>query len=170
MVSADVSLMAHLMRRAAFGAPAAELEVLAEKGYDAVVDDLLHPERFERPTEDLFERYHFDMAHFRSSLMTSARWMYRMINSPRPLEEKMALMWHGVFATATSKVSINVWMVDQIEMFRDRGLGNFRDLLVHLSRDPAMIYWLDNQTNHADAPNENYGRELLELFSMGVGN
>ena len=169
-MSEDVALLGHLMRRAAFGAPAAELELLAERGYDAVVDDLLHPERFERPVEDLFERYHFDMVHFRSGEMTAARWFYRMVNSQRPLEEKVALMWHGIFATGGAKVTINTWMAAQIDMFRDCGLGSFRDLLVNLSRDPAMIYWLDNQTNHADAPNENYGRELLELFSMGVGN
>ena len=80
------------------------------------------------------------------------------------------MLWHGIFATGGAKVTINTWMSAQIDMFRDYGLGNFRELLVQLSRDPAMIYWLDNQTNHADAPNENYGRELLELFSMGVGN
>ena len=169
-MSDDVALMGHLMRRAAFGASAAELEALAKRGYEAVVDDLLHPERFERPVEDLFERYHFDMVHFRSGEMTAARWFYRMVNSLRPLEEKAALMWHGIFATGSAKVTINTWMASQIDMFRDYGLGNFRDLLVNLSRDPAMIYWLDNHTNHADAPNENYGRELLELFSMGVGN
>ena len=69
----DVALMGHLMRRAAFGAPAAELEALAERGYEAVVDDLLHPERFERLEEDLFDRYHWDMVHYRSGEMTSAR-------------------------------------------------------------------------------------------------
>ena len=166
----DVALMGHLMRRAAFGAPAAELEALAERGYDAVVDDLLHPERFDRLEEDLFDRYHWDMVHFRSGEMTAARWFYRMVNSSRPLEEKTALLWHGIFATGGAKVTINTWMSAQIDMFRDYGLGSFRELLVNLSRDPAMIYWLDNQTNHSDAPNENYGRELLELFSMGVGN
>ena len=93
-----------------------------------------------------------------------------MVNSSRPLEEKTALLWHGIFATGGAKVTINTWMSAQIDMFRDYGLGSFRELLVNLSRDPAMIYWLDNQTNHSDAPNENYGRELLELFSMGVGN
>ncbi len=166
----ETDLIGHLMRRAAFGAPAEELESLAERGYDAVVDDLLHPERFERPQEDLFERYNWDMVHFRAQNMTAARWFYRMANSPRVLEEKIALMWHGIFATGSTKVTINTWMAEQIDMFRDYGLGSFRELLVRLAADPAMIYWLDNQTNHAEAPNENFGRELLELFSMGVGN
>ena len=166
----DIALIGHLMRRAAFGASATELEALAERGYDAVVDDLLHPERFDRAEEDLFDRYNWDMVHFRAPDMTAARWFYRMVNTQRPLEEKIALMWHGIFASGSAKVTINTWMAAQIDMFRDFGLGNFRELLAKLSRDPAMIYWLDNQTNHADAPNENYGRELLELFSMGVGN
>lgn len=169
-MSTSVDLIAHLMRRAAFGGTAEELESLAEKGYDSVVDELLHPERFERPAEDLFDRYHWDMVHFRGGEQTNARWFYRMTNSPRILEEKVALMWHGIFATGAVKVTINTWMAKQIDMFRDNGLGNFSVLLKNLASDPAMIYWLDNQTNHADAPNENWGRELLELFSMGVGN
>jgi uncharacterized protein (DUF1800 family) len=79
-------------------------------------------------------------------------------------------MWHNRFATAASKVNNARMMGAHLEMLRDYGLGNFRTLLQHLSRSPAMIWWLDQQTNHADAVNENYGRELLELFSMGRGN
>ena len=82
----------------------------------------------------------------------------------------MALFWHSVFATGFAKVVQGKVMSDQIEMFRDYGMGNFKSLLVELSRDPAMIFWLDNNDNYSGAVNENYGRELLELFSMGVGN
>ena len=82
----------------------------------------------------------------------------------------MALFWHHVFATGNSKIDNPTEIVRQIEMFRRRGMGNYRDLLVELAKDPAMIYWLDNIENHKDAPNENWGRELLELFSMGQGN
>ena len=74
-----------------------------------------------------------------------------------------------MFATGLDKVETANTMHDQVVMFRRHGLGSFRDLLVHLARDPAMIYWLDNQDNHKRAPNENWGRELLELFSLGVG-
>ena len=82
----------------------------------------------------------------------------------------MALFWHGLFATAGVKVVWSPVMTQQIETFRKHGLGNFRTILVELSKDPAMSFWLDNCQSHRDAPNENYGRELLELFAMGVGN
>ena len=92
-----------------------------------------------------------------------------MINTKRPLEEKMALFWHGVLCTGYAKVDNARQVGIQIDMFRRRGLGNFRDLLIELSQDPAMVYFLDNVDNHKNSINENYGRELLELFSMGVG-
>ena len=165
-----VALMGHLMRRAAFGAPAGQLETLAARGYEAVVDDLLHPERFPPLEEDLLERFHTEHSDDESTGWTATRWIFQMINSPRPLEYKMALFWHGLFATAVSKVTNNPMMRDQFELFRDHGLANFRTILQKLARDPAMIYWLDQQQNHATAVNENWGRELLELFSMGRGN
>jgi uncharacterized protein (DUF1800 family) len=168
--STDVSLIGHLMRRAAFGAPASELERLAQQGYETVVDDLLHPERHPRLEEDLLERYHTEHAGDLSYQWTSSRWLFRMINGLRPLEEKIALMWHGIFATGASKVISPPSMNAHYEMLREHGLGNFRALLLNLSRDPAMVFWLDQQTNHATAVNENYGRELLELFTMGRGN
>ena len=82
----------------------------------------------------------------------------------------MALFWHGLFATGEAKGGQVKTLVSQIGMFRRHGLGRFSDLLVRLSKDPAMIVWLDNNDNHRGAINENYGRELLELFSMGIGN
>lgn len=169
-VSTDVGLMGHLMRRAAFGAPASVLEKRAEKGYEAIVEDLINVDKFARLEEDLLERFYIQHADEEATRWTAARWMYRMINSERPLEEKVALMWHGVFATGYAKVTNNPMMRAHYEMMRDHGMGNFQTLLVHLARDPAMIYWLDQQMNHAEAANENFGRELLELFSMGRGN
>ena len=162
----DLALVAHLMRRAGFGASRAELEVLAAKGYEAVVDDLVHPERFPAIDEDLLLRY-WDGE---SINIAAGTWIYRMINSQRPLEEKMALFWHHVFATANSKCENTPAMVQQIDLFRRVGMSDLRTILLELSKDPAMIYWLDNNENHKGEPNENYGRELLELFSMGVGN
>ena len=97
-------------------------------------------------------------------------WMYNMITTQRPLEEKMALFWHHVFATGNSKVDNCDQMLEQLVMFRRYGTGNYREMLVQLSKNPAMIFWLDNNENHRDAVNENWGRELLELFSMGVSN
>ena len=82
----------------------------------------------------------------------------------------MALFWHHVFATGDDKVSSAIDMDVQRQMFRDRGMENFPDLLLELAQNPAMIFWLDNQENHKRAPNENWGRELMELFSLGVGS
>ena len=170
MSNEDIALMAHLMRRAGFGATYGELEEHAARGYEATVEDLLHPEGFPRAEEDLFQRYEApsDTVGFRRSSIP--QWLYNMVRTGRPLEEKMVLFWHGLFATAALKVQPNELLVAQIETFRRHGLGNFRTILVELSKDPAMLYWLDNCQSHKDAPNENYGRELLELFSMGVGN
>ena len=92
-----------------------------------------------------------------------------MISTRRPLEEKMTLFWHHVFATSHSKLNRNPQMNKQLKLLRSFAMGNFRTILIEISKDPAMIYWLDNCENHNGAPNENYGRELLELFSMGVG-
>lgn len=97
-------------------------------------------------------------------------WMYRMANSKFPFEEKIALFWHRVFATGQNKLIQGKVMTTQIEMLRKFGVGSFEKLLIELSKNPAMIMWLDNQDNHKDNINENYGREILELFSMGVGN
>ena len=164
------SLTAHLLRRAGFGATPSEVDAATEAGYAATLDELLNPERFERPVEDLLERFHSEHSDEESPRWSAIKWTYRMINSRRQLEEKMALMWHGVFATGWSKVTNGQMMHRQYEMLRDNCLGDFRTLLQKLSRDPAMLYWLDQQSNHATAVNENYGRELLELFSMGRGN
>ena len=92
-----------------------------------------------------------------------------MINSKNQLQEKMMLFWHGILCTADSKTQSYVTSNAELEMLRQDGMGSFRDLLVKISKDPAMIYFLDNCLSHKDAINENYGRELLELFSMGVG-
>ena len=97
-------------------------------------------------------------------------WIYRMINTRRPLEEKLALFYHSVFATGYTKLNHPKAILNQIEMFRRLGMGSFHRILVEISKDPAMIFWLDNKDNHKGAVNENFGRELLELFAMGVGN
>jgi uncharacterized protein (DUF1800 family) len=166
MADDNLALIAHLLRRAGFGASRGALEAYAAKGYEAVVEELLHPEQSPEVDEDLLERYFVG----EGIEVASGAWIYRMINSQRPLQEKMALFWHHVFATAWYKSEHVPSMVTQIEMFRRVGLSNLRTILIELSKDPAMIYWLDNHENHNGEPNENYGRELLELFSMGVGN
>jgi uncharacterized protein (DUF1800 family) len=166
MARTDLALAAHLMRRAGFGASHAELEELAEKDYAELVEDLLHPERFPEVDENVLRRYNDGEAID----VWASRWIFRMINSQRQLQEKMALFWHQVFATAWYKGEHTLSMFQQIDMLRRLGLSNIRTILIEISKNPAMIFWLDNNENHKDEPNENYGRELLELFSMGVDN
>ena len=170
MSNADISLMAHLMRRAGFGATRDELEAALAKGYEATVEELLHPGDPEDLPQDVIRRYHTEQAELRLSDGAAANWMYRMITTKNPLEEKLSLFWHSLFATGYVKLNQANALLNQIEMFRKYGLGNYATLLVELSKDPAMIIWLDNIDNHKEAINENYGRELLELFSMGIGN
>ncbi|MEN0020698.1 MAG: DUF1800 domain-containing protein [Planctomycetota bacterium] len=97
-------------------------------------------------------------------------WLTRMIESPRPLEEKMTLFWHGHFATSYRTIENSYHMFLQNQMFRANALGNFGDLLFKIIRDPAMIAYLDNDNSRKGRPNENLARELMELFSLGVGN
>ena len=97
-------------------------------------------------------------------------WGERMLVSQRPLEEKMTLFWHGHFATGNNKVRDARMVYQQNEMLRTHATGNFKDLLLGILRDPAMLVYLDNGENVKDHPNENFGRELLELFTLGVGN
>lgn len=170
MTDDRLALMAHLMRRAGFGATRDELEQYAARPYDEVVDDLVNPERFPQVVEDDLARYYPHLANIDNPGVWNGRWFYRMMNTQRPLEEKMVLFWHHVFATGWTKSEHTPTMVAHMEMFRRNALANFRTLLLDLSHDPAMIYWLDNCENHGTAINENYGRELLELFSMGIGN
>ncbi len=166
MSSGELALIAHLFRRAGFGATRDELERYVAGGYEEAVEDLVNPDRCPELDEDIISRY----IDGENQIIWAGTWMYRMVVSKRPLVEKMALFWHHVFATGYSKVEHPPSMVGQIQMFRRHGLGDFRNLLVKLSKDPAMIFWLDNNENRKGEPNENYGRELLELFSMGVGN
>ena len=167
----EIDLMAHLMRRAGFGATRDELESLVEQGYEETVEQLLNPENQPAADEYMLYRYH-PITELPGGAVDpgQANWLYHMINTKRLLEEKMVVFWHYLFATGEAKVDNTDHLVRQIQMFRDYGMGNYRELLVQVAKNPAMIFWLDNNENHKRAPNENWGRELLELFSMGVGN
>ena len=172
MADKEMALMAHLMRRAGFGATRDELEERVAKGYEATMEELVDPETSGIPAvdRDMMVRY-FPAIEIPSSPGNGkSSVVYHMLITKRPLEEKMAFFWHNVFATGNSKVDNPTELVRQIDMFREHGLGNYHNLLVQLAKNPAMLYWLDNNESHKDAPNENWGRELLELFSMGVGN
>lgn len=157
----------HLLRRAGFGASEAELAEYEALGFEASVEHLLNPERVPDDLDTKVAALNLDLT-VPASLVPY--WLVRMINTKRPLQEKMSLFWHGHFATANAKVNSPQLMVMQYQLFNRLGLGNFADLVLAVSQDPAMLVWLDGNQNRKNAPNENYGRELLELFMLGIGN
>ena len=165
-MKSDRSEIAHLMRRAGFGATPKELDVLIkEKTYDEIVDDLVNPERFPEIDPLFIDRYYGG----EPVAVYVGKWLFSMINTQRPLEEKVAIFLHHIYPVAWGKSEHGPSIYAQIDMFRRVGLTDFKSILLELSKDPAMIFWLDNNENHKDEINENYGRELLELFSMGIG-
>jgi len=167
----DITLMAHLMRRAGFGAGRDELEARVAKGYDATVEELLNPET--QPPVDPYTLLRYQPSALLPGgvpPMGNVNYMYYLVTTQRPLEEKMALFWHHVLAAGNSKVDNYDQMLEQIHLFRQMGMGNYRALLLAIAKNPTMIFWLDNNQNHGTAVNENWGRELLELFSLGAGN
>ena len=124
-----------------------------------------------RRIQQVADRY---LYWLRASKLESQRigywWANRMLTTRRPLEEKMTLFWHGHFATGDEKVRDYRKMLKQNELFRAKATGNFRDLLIGVAKDPAMLAYLDAAVNVKGAPNENFAREIMELFTMGVGN
>jgi uncharacterized protein (DUF1800 family) len=188
-------LIEHLLRRIGFGASPGEVDTYAELGYATALDRLINYESVYDGVDDLIGKPGYagltvvggftpsvNIAHARQ------RWLFRMIHSERPLQEKMALFWHNHFATAFSKVSGTLGAADgtrvmaskisddasavegQLEVFRRYAVGNFRTLLLAMAKDAAMLVWLDGRTNVKGKPQENFARELMELFTMGVGN
>ena len=168
MSANDISLMAHLMRRAGFGAPMEELEARAAKGYEATVEELLHPEEQPDLERDIMLRYKNEWVGKVGLENEQEEWTFSMINTKRPLQEKIALFWHGILPTGHAKCEYPLLQIKELNMFRTVGMSSFRDLLLGLAKDPAMVFYLDNCMSHKGAINENWGRELLELFSLGV--
>ncbi len=159
----------HLLRRAGWGYDAAELRECLALGLEGTVDRLLHPERVDDSASDaaieaLIEE---DPREKRAALIGT--WYLRLLTTRRPLLERMTYFWHDHFATAIHKVGNPGLMQVQNETLRRLALGDFRELLTAVTRDPAMMVWLDNRTNVKGAPNENYARELLELHTLGEG-
>jgi uncharacterized protein (DUF1800 family) len=167
----DLELMAHLMRRAGFGAGRSELEQRVVVGYDETINELLQPE-LQTPV-DYYEFLRYYPLWWKPGTMGGlghAGWVWRMINTQAPLQEKLCLFYHQLFATGVAKVDHYDEIEDMIDMFREKGMGHYKTVLMEVARSPAMLFWLDNHENHATSVNENWGRELLELFTMGVGN
>jgi uncharacterized protein (DUF1800 family) len=190
-------LVAHLLRRAGFGVGADEQRMFAGVSYVAAVDALINYSPDETDVDSVIGVPGYVGITTRGQFSPNTvindarqRWLVRMVHSPTPLAERMALIWHHHFATAYSKINGTIGggagyatrMMDakpstdsggvmgQIELFRQRALGNFRDLLVEVAKDPAMLVWLDGRLNTRTRPQENFGRELMELFTIGVGN
>lgn len=194
MASYD-SLIQHVLRRAGFGASRQEISAYSERGLSETIGELVD---YARVADDVDAKIgtpgHAGTTSngpfSPSTVINDARqrWLFRMVHSRRPLQEKMALFWHNHFATAYSKIAGETNGIDatrmmaakpsehpaqlrgQIELFRDMALGNFRDLLVEVAKDPAMLVWLDGRTNTRLRPQENFAREIMELFTMGVGH
>jgi uncharacterized protein (DUF1800 family) len=164
----DVTVMAHLLRRTGFGATRDQIDQYVAKGYEETVEDLLNPVAARPEDQDLMDRYFIASVEARSVGHADPQWSWRLATTEKPLEEKIALFWHSLLAVGGIKLDHGLEMLTEIDLFRRLGLGSFRTLLFEISRNPGMMYWLDNQNSHKGAPNENYGRELLELFSMGI--
>ena len=168
-VAGDRRRLGHLLRRAAFGARPAEWATYNKLGIAGTTNYLLHPETQPDHLRDLQGDIAGDYIDYEELGSLRKWWVYRMMHTSRPLEEKMVLFWHNHFATANFKVDNPRYMWQQNELFRTHALGNFRALVKAVSRDPAMLIWLDGDQNKKGKPNENFGRELLELFTMGIG-
>ncbi|MDQ6827055.1 MAG: DUF1800 domain-containing protein [Candidatus Eremiobacteraeota bacterium] len=159
---------AHLARRTGFGPTPQEVRNLTALRAEAAVNSILHPSASD---VDLPLYPDAAMLYDRKTRYQTAQmwWLDRMLRTKNPFAEKMALFWHGHFATSMRKVPPAL-LVRQIRLFRSIGLGDFRSLLLAVSQDPAMLIWLDNRYNYKAHPNENYAREVMELFALGLGN
>jgi uncharacterized protein (DUF1800 family) len=190
----DLSKAAHLLNRAGFGGAPAEIEALHKAGFEAAVEKILNaPDdsaAFPKPDwaapQDMMEMQmamrNLPENERREKMQAEQKsrmeqifglvdwWLERMRRSPNQLREKMTLFWHGHFATSVLKVREPFGLWQQNETLRQNALGNFATMTKAIARDPAMILYLDTQQNHKSHPNENFARELMELFTLGIGN
>ncbi len=168
----DLRKVGHLYRRAAFGGTWAELQQALADGPEKAVDRLLSG----GPASPDFDRTSDFMASEKSlpaetpGVRLAAWWLSRILRTPHPLREKMTLFWHNHFATSLRKVQNARYMLGQYRTLHEHALGDFRAMLKAITFDPAMLIWLDTTTSTKGKPNENYARELMELFSLGIGN
>jgi uncharacterized protein (DUF1800 family) len=158
-----------LLWRAGFGPRDGEAEKLAKLGLDGAVHSLTNPggERFvgHAPTDEKGR----PLAPYDAWGHDHVWWLDRMVRTSRPLVERMTLVWHDWFATSNDGVGSQRLMLDQNQLFRERGLGSFQTLLLDVTKDPAMLLWLNGSDNSRWSPNENYAREMMELFTLGAG-
>lgn len=158
---------AHLMRRTGFGATPAEVDKLFDRGFDDAVEWVLKPPGKGKGDKNFKVSSKTNIVNVPVEKL-QVWWLRRMLEAKRPLVEKMTLFWHNHFATAWHKLQDVVILHDQNRRIRKHALGSFRALLKSVSKSPAMILWLDNEQNIKGAPNENFAREVMELFTTGV--
>lgn len=161
--------IAHLLRRFGFGASEAEMEYYSQGGLKGAIDKLINWENVERG--DFIEAGELDERGIIAQPQIAVlHWYGRALTTQRPLEEKLTIFWHDHFATSAQKVTSGTAMYQHINTIRDNAGNSFIDLLMAVSKDPAMLFWLDNQENLKGKPNENFAREVMELFTLGEGN
>jgi len=168
----DRQVISWLHRRSGFGLTPAELDLATGAGVDATVERLVDPDGQGVPAgPDPWAGLTFTADQLKPQAVAAiARWVAQMSATPRPFEDWLVWFWHGHFATAIEKVKSPEYMVGQLRLFRQAGLGGFAELLKAVTIDPAMLVWLDGRESTGKAPNENYGREVLELFTLGIGS
>ena len=165
----EASRVSHLLWRAGFGASPAELARFREMGLRATIDHLVDFDGVDDGA--LEERLAAQELDLEQSLNQLQRWwLQRMACTARPLQEKMTLFWHGILTSSFKIAGKGPYMIEQNRLLRERGMGRYDELLKAISRDPAMMIYLDSRSNKKAAPNENYSRELMELFTLGIGH
>lgn len=165
----DRDKTAHLLRRFGLGASEAELDYYGSDGLAGAIGKLLDCELVAETFDPDVELFSTDKNQLKVQSV-QAWWMAKLLTTRRPLIEKMTLFWHDHFATSAQKVTNGPLLHQQNELIRANAIGSFRELLRAVSKDPAMLVWLDNQFNVKGKPNENFAREVMELFTLGIGN
>lgn len=166
----NLARVGHLYRRATFGPTMGDLKAGLDAGPEKAVEDLLRGGPGQADFDAVMAPLGDTVGRTNNPVQLVGWWLYRMLYSPHPLQEKVTLCWHNHFATSNAKVQNARFMLGQYELMRKHSLGNFAAMLRDISRDPAMLIWLDTRGSKKGNPNENYARELMELFSLGIGN
>jgi uncharacterized protein (DUF1800 family) len=166
----DLKWAGHLYRRAGFGASLTELREAKKRGFKATLDLLCNGDPKAAELTSFLHDEGAKIAKRNTALDLRGWWLYCMLHSGHPLREKMVLFWHNHFATSIVKVERAALMFEQNKLLRQHALGKFGPFLLGMSKDPAMLIWLDSNRNVKGKANENYAREVMELFSLGVGN
>ena len=169
LLASEDARVSHLLWRAGFGASQAELARFRGMGLQATIDHLVDFESVDDTAlEARLAEQDLDLEGRLNHLQRW--WLQRMAYTERPLQEKISLFWHGILTSSFKKTGDGPQTLQQNQLFRAEGMGRYSDLLKAVSRDPAMMIYLDSRSNKKAAPNENYSRELMELFSLGVGH